>query len=144
MHYKEQQEIARNLRKTPTPTEKVLWQRLRKRAICNQKFLRQVIMRFEVEANRSGFFIVDFFCPEWNLVIEVDGNVHSHQVNYDSAREKILENIGCQVLRFSNDDIFFNIDNVIQKNQFPSSGSPSLIGRGSGGWVNPDILIFKP
>jgi very-short-patch-repair endonuclease len=114
MHYRQQQEIARDLRKSPTPAEKVLWQRLRKKAICNQKFLRQVVMRYEVESNRSGFFIVDFFCPEQNMVIEVDGDIHQRQEKYDRARDHKLKNLGCLVLRFTNDEIFFNMDNVIQ------------------------------
>lgn len=97
---------ARQLRRRPTPTEKTLWQRLRKRQL-GPKFRRQVAI---------GPFIVDFFCREAGLVVEIDGQPHDEapQVELDRARTEWLEDRGFRVLRFRNDEVDQDIQGVTE------------------------------
>jgi very-short-patch-repair endonuclease len=60
-----------------------------------------------------GRFIVDFYCREAKLVIEVDGPVHDHQPEKDSVRQATLEQLGLRVLRFSNDEIHTSMEKVL-------------------------------
>ena len=98
--------IASDLRKNMTRSEKVLWKELRKRKLEGFKFRRQ---------HPIAVFVVDFFCYDAMLVIEVDGNVHesSYQMERDIERTKILNDFGIRELRFKNEDIFNNIEEVV-------------------------------
>lgn len=98
--------LARELRKSPTPAEEVLWQRLRRKQVLGLRFRRQHV--FER-------FIVDFYCPAASLVIEVDGDIHQHQQDYDALRTTFLEALGLCVLRFQNADVFENPTGVIER-----------------------------
>jgi very-short-patch-repair endonuclease len=64
-----------------------------------------------------GRFIVDFYCPQAKLCIEVDGSVHYEpaQAEYDAARTAFLEELGYKVVRITNDDVRYNIDPVIDE-----------------------------
>jgi very-short-patch-repair endonuclease len=74
------------------------------------KFLRQKPI------NR---FVLDFYCSELNLAIEIDGSSHDKKYCYDQARDKFLELIGIKTIRFTNDEILHHIDNVkIKLNNF--------------------------
>ena len=97
---------ARELRKRMTACEKLLWQRLRAKHLLEYKFRRQ---------HPIYKYIVDFYCHQLRLVIEVDGSVHwgVDAVEYDDNRTFELEEFGLQVLRFSNDEVSFNTDHVI-------------------------------
>jgi very-short-patch-repair endonuclease len=87
---------AKELRKSQTPTEEKLWELLRNRKLGGYKFRRQ---------HPIGGFIVDFYCDEVRLVIELDGGVHNRQKGYDLAREQWMEENGYRVLRFENERI---------------------------------------
>jgi very-short-patch-repair endonuclease len=97
---------ARELRKRMTPCEKILWERLKGKNFLGYKFRRQ---------HPLYKYIVDFYCHQLKLVIEVDGSVHlgADAVEYDDNRTFELEEFGLQVLRFSNDEVSFKTDNVI-------------------------------
>jgi very-short-patch-repair endonuclease len=99
---------ARGLRNTMTRSERILWNRLRKRQIDGFKFRRQ---------HAINQFIVDFFCYEAMLIVEVDGGVHSdsYQKERDEGRTAILSEFGLRVIRFSNDEIEHEILLVIDK-----------------------------
>lgn len=97
---------AKDLRHAPTPAENILWQHLRGRKLCGCKFRRQ---------HPLGRFILDFYCIEQRLVIEVDGPIHDHQVEYDLERTHILEALGCRVLRFKNEDVELNLQSVLER-----------------------------
>ena len=101
-------EIARQLRQRQTDAEDILWQNLRNRKLCNLKFRRQ---------HAFENFVLDFYCHEKKLVIEADGNIHNEQdiKVYDNARTKRLQECGIKVLRFTNDEIEKNIDDVINR-----------------------------
>jgi very-short-patch-repair endonuclease len=62
-----------------------------------------------------GIYILDFYCFEANLAIEVDGGIHLNQVEYDNERTKYLESSGLTVLRFNNEDIENDINVVIEE-----------------------------
>jgi very-short-patch-repair endonuclease len=97
---------AGELRKSMTRSEKILWQKLRNKKLNGYHFRRQ---------HPIDTFIVDFFCYEAMLVIEVDGNVHQEptQAEYDFERTRILNCHKIQVLRFSNYQVEKEIDTVL-------------------------------
>ena len=100
-------QFARELRQPLTPMEASLWRQLRNRNL-GFKFRRQ----HEIE-----FFIIDFYCAEVKLCIEIDGASHleKEQQEYDTARTEYLEWLGRKVIRFTNDDVRFNIHAVVQE-----------------------------
>jgi very-short-patch-repair endonuclease len=94
------------MRHKPTEAEKYLWQYLRDRKLDRFKFRRQ---------HTLGQFIVDFYCEEANLVIELDGPVHEYLKIKDTARQEYLQSHEYTVLRFTNDQIIHNIGNVVRQ-----------------------------
>ncbi|WP_460978794.1 endonuclease domain-containing protein [Spirosoma knui] len=101
-------ELRRELRKRQTDTEGSLWEQLRNRQLVGKKFRRQ---------HSFGTFIVDFYCHEHSLVIEIDGSVHNapEAMINDAEREAILRDMDLVILRFLNDDIMSNINEVLNK-----------------------------
>ena len=99
---------AKELRRYQTDAEKKLWARLCKNQISGLHFRRQ---------HPINRFIVDFYCVKINLVVEVDGNIHDLPENklYDIGRSDILNDFGITVIRFSNDKILFNLEDVIKE-----------------------------
>jgi very-short-patch-repair endonuclease len=97
---------ARKLRKHMTEPEIVLWSHIRKRKLYGKYFRRQ---------HPYGIYILDFYCFEANLVIEIDGMIHLGHREYDIERTKNLESSGLKVLRFQNKDIENRLDWVINK-----------------------------
>ena len=81
---------ARQMRKEPTRSESLLWSALRNRRLASRKFRRQ---------HPVGRFILDFYCQEERLAVEVDGPVHETQRQADGERQQILESIGIRFLR---------------------------------------------
>ena len=99
---------ARQLRKIQSNCEKYLWSELRRKNIFGLKFRRQ---------HPIGRYIVDFYCFEKKLIIELDGPVHEDEDRkiYDEKRQKELEYMGYKVIRFKDYDIFDNLDKIINK-----------------------------
>ena len=99
---------ARELRLNVTPQEEILWNQLRNRKLEGFKFRRQ---------HPIGKFIVDFFCYEKMLIVEIDGSVHNvkFQSECDQGRTSILEGLGIRVIRFSNEEIEKDLNSVIDK-----------------------------
>jgi very-short-patch-repair endonuclease len=98
---------ARELRQPQTPAEEKLWYWLRDSQLEGLKFRRQ---------HPLGRFIVDFYCAEKKLVIEVDGDTHftPEQMEYDAARTEWLEEQGLRVARVTNDEVMENLDAVLE------------------------------
>ena len=125
-------ELAKQMRRDPTPAERFAWSLLRKRGVLGLRFRRQHIL--------NGF-IVDFYCPQLRLVLELDGPGHrdAGQSDYDVARSVRLRAGGYRVLRIADDEVsrdrlerllrpFASVDPT------PDVGSPPLpIGRGGRG-----------
>jgi len=100
-------EKAKALRNTLTHAELVLWSYL-KTSPMGLKFRRQ---------HPTGIYIVDFYCHELKLVIEVDGKIHERIENRkdDEKRQKDLEDWGIEVVRFRNDEVELKLEEVINR-----------------------------
>jgi very-short-patch-repair endonuclease len=120
--------LKRRLRSKQTPAEQLIWAKLRGNQIHGLKFRRQ---------HGIDSFIVDFFCPERALVIEVDGDVHAtkNKIKKDRQRENTLHSLGIKVIRYNNDDILHNLMGVLEDialhvSKISTSPNPSLQRRG--------------
>jgi very-short-patch-repair endonuclease len=100
--------IAADLRKSMTPAEKVLWKKLRDKNVKGFRFRRQ---------HPISDFIVDFFCYDSMLVIEIDGDVHDevYQNERDIQRTRLMRNLGIREIRFRNEEVLYHIDHVISE-----------------------------
>ena len=100
--------LAKTLRKNQTPQEKTLWNLLRNHKINKLKFKRQYPI---------GNYIVDFICPEIQLIIEVDGGQHNetNNIEYDKNRTEYLSSRCYTIIRFWNNEIDNNIEGVYKK-----------------------------
>jgi very-short-patch-repair endonuclease len=114
-------EYARALRKKMTPAESILWEHIRNKKL-GAKFRRQ----HPIEA-----YILDFYCHELKVGIEVDGSIHEYGDNklYDTYRTLHLKEYDIKIIRFRNEEVLNNLDEVIArlKNLIPS---PSPKGEG--------------
>ncbi len=97
--------LARNLRKDMTPSEKLLWELLRRKSLSGYRFLRQHPLVYRIDKQWIDFFIADFYSHELSLVIEVDGPVHLKQKEYDHERDSKLSAKGISVLRLKNEEL---------------------------------------
>ena len=97
--------LARRLRSRPTDAEIRLWSRLWRKQLDGFRFRRQHPM---------GPYVVDFFGPEANLVIEVDGGQHSDQAAKDDIRTNWIEARGYRIIRFWNNDVLANTEGVLR------------------------------
>jgi len=96
----------KKLRNNLTFAEVLLWKELKHRKLDGKKFRRQ---------ESVGSYIVDFYCPDEKLVIELDGETHftDEGIIYDVKRTKYLKSIGLRVLRFENNEVLGNIIGVL-------------------------------
>jgi very-short-patch-repair endonuclease len=95
---------ARENRKNPTAAESRIWcEILRMKCFENHKFLRQKPL---------DNYIVDFYCSDLGLVIEIDGDSHAETVEYDAVRTGVLEALGLTVVRYTNHDVMHNLESV--------------------------------
>lgn len=97
-----------------TPAEKELWQYLRDRKLDDYKFLRQHPIVYSNSLTKQDFFILDFYCVDRKLAIELDGKIHDHQKERDMNRDIILNKMGINVLRIKNEELL-NIETVLLK-----------------------------
>ena len=99
-------ELAKELRRSMTAEESVLWERLRGNRLNGLHFRRQQVI--------EGF-IVDFYCHDGALVVEVDGAVHDGQVEEDRARDEVFRGLGLKVLRVRNEEVAQDVEGVLKK-----------------------------
>ncbi|HEX8905839.1 MAG TPA: endonuclease domain-containing protein, partial [Longimicrobiaceae bacterium] len=99
-------DAARVHRKNPTPSESLLWECLRGSRLDGRKFRRQ---------QPVGPFIVDFYCPEERLVVEVDGKIHEHQQREDADRQEALESLGLRFVRVTHEEVIHDLQSAIRK-----------------------------
>jgi len=107
---------AELLRKNMTIAEKLLWERLNK---------NQLGVRFKAQ-HPIDMFIVDFYCHKYKLIIEVDGEIHLNQKDYDEGRTAELNRFDLKVIRFTNEEVLVDIDKVVVeiKSYLNEPGSP--------------------
>ncbi|NOU16419.1 MAG: endonuclease domain-containing protein [Bacteroidales bacterium] len=103
---KELKTNRRNLRSNLTPAVIRLWKCLQNKQLDGRKFRRQ---------HSIGNYIVDFYCSEEKIAIELDGDVHFNPVNekYDIQRDDYIKSLEIKVIRFRNCEVFENIDNIL-------------------------------
>ncbi|HAF48068.1 MAG TPA: hypothetical protein DCL08_02370 [Anaerolineaceae bacterium] len=99
--------LARNLRKNQTDAEQILWSKLRSRELSGFKFRRQ---------HPIDNYILDFYCNEAQLAIEIDGGQHAEKENIkmDDQRTALLNQKGIRVIRYWNNDVLENTDEVLE------------------------------
>jgi len=97
---------AKILRDNLTTCEKLLWERVKQKQICGLRFRRQ---------HPIDFFIADFYCHEAKLVVELDGEIHNQQKEYDDGRSAEMEKYSIKVIRFTNSEIENKIEEVIKR-----------------------------
>ena len=105
---KEYKPIRKNLRNNSTSAEASLWNYLKGRKLLGKKFRRQASI---------GKYVVDFYCPEEKLAIELDGEVHQNDKNHenDTLRDIYLNQLGIAVLRFENRMVFEYLNTVLKE-----------------------------
>jgi very-short-patch-repair endonuclease len=99
-------ETASILRKNMTFSEMLLWEKLKGKQIFGLRFRRQ---------HPINIFIVDFYCHAVRLVVEIDGEIHDQQEEYDDGRSAEMEKFGIRVIRFTNNEVEENIEAVIDR-----------------------------
>jgi len=99
-------ERARELRRAGNLSEVLLWQKLNRGQFRGYDFDRQKII---------GNFIVDFFCLDCNVIIEVDGSSHNNKVEYDHEREAFLVSLGLIVIHIPADDVLYRLTKVMER-----------------------------
>jgi very-short-patch-repair endonuclease len=97
---------CRELRQNSTDAEQLLWSILHNRQVAGMKFRRQHAFKG---------YILDFYCPYSRLGIEIDGGHHLQQEEYDQERTELLQQFGLRILRFWNDEVLNNLENVVGK-----------------------------
>ncbi len=100
-------ENRRKLRKNMTEAEAILWSKLKSKQINGYRFCRQTSVKN---------FIIDFYCSKLKLAIEVDGDLHyltEETIRYDKRRQKEIEKLGIKFLRFTNIEIYKNLNGVL-------------------------------
>jgi very-short-patch-repair endonuclease len=117
--------VVRSLRNNQTESEKIFWNAVRQRKVMDLRFLRQHSFTF-LYNNKERFFIADFYCAKKKLVVEIDGKIHEKQKDYDELREYIIQSLGYKVIRFTNEDIQHDLDNVVKNLEKELSLLPSF------------------
>jgi len=98
-------EHVKSLRQNQTKAERLLWVQLRARRTGGVRFRRQ---------HALGPFILDFYCHAAKLAIEIDGDSHDLQIEYDERRTDWLKRFGIDVMRFANRDVLENLEGVVR------------------------------
>ncbi len=100
-------ERRRRLRRNMPNAEVIMWSKLKQRQIGGRKFRRQYSV---------GPYVIDFYCAELKLAIELDGESHLRKgaKEYDKERQSRIEQYGIQFLRFTNADVYHNLYGVLQ------------------------------
>jgi len=91
-----------------TRAERLLWSQLKGKKISNTRFLRQYGV---------GSYVIDFYSPQVRLAVEIDGATHSSedQKEYDTQRQSEIETLGIHFLRFTNQEVYYYLDSVLEK-----------------------------
>ena len=99
---------ARLLRNNITEAEKIMWEKLKDRNVFKARFRRQ---------HPIGIFIVDFYCNEYKLAVEIDGEIHlkNEVIEYDDGRTHDIEKFGIKILRFTNNEVYTDLNKVLEE-----------------------------
>jgi len=121
--------LARKLRKNPTPSEKMLWEALRERKFFGHHLRRQAPF---------GRYIFDIYCAKKRIAFEIDGKSHNKRKRYDNLRDAEVAGSLVTIIRFSNNEVMINLDDVLEKIHnalktvlSPSSDKSGHVGEGN-------------
>ena len=133
--YYEMHERAKKLRREMTPAENILWKELRTNKLNGLHFRRHTCPGGRCQGQIIDGYISDFYCHQHALVVEVDGDIHEIQEEYDAERDAHLIARGFRILRFKNEDVFKNLPAVLKKivETCSLADSPFPTGKGAGG-----------
>ncbi|HEU5069594.1 MAG TPA: endonuclease domain-containing protein [Verrucomicrobiae bacterium] len=123
-------ERAHTLRRIMTLAEVLLWNRLKRKQLCGYDFDRQ---------RPLGQRIVDFYCKELNLAVDVDGSVHDHLREQDERRHKEIETLGVTHLRFWNYEVKNDMESVLKKIEDWIRAEETKRG-----WPSREVPVFVP
>ena len=103
-----EKEKRRSLRNNMSPTETLVWSRLRYNQVLGYKFRRQ---------SSVGPYVLDFYCPALKLAVEIDGDSHfvAGAIEYDQRRQAFIESFGIHFLRFTNREVNHKLEAVLEK-----------------------------
>ena len=105
---------CRELRKKSTKAERIFWEQVRNKRFSGKKFYRQYPLLHEI-TGKETFFILDFYCHEAKLAVEIDGGIHKRLVKEDMLKDEVLNNMGIRVMRFQNREIEEGLKNAMKK-----------------------------
>lgn len=105
MKYFEIKQTAQKFRKNPTKAEERLWLYLKNKQIEGYQFYRQHPIIYDSNGNEHFFYIPDFYCSTKKLAIELDGKIHEFQKANDTLRDRRLNEMGINVVRFKNEEL---------------------------------------
>lgn len=106
--------VCRELRRNETSAEEVLWGAIRNKNLSGKKFYRQHPIFYDI-TGKETFFVADFYSFSEKLVIELDGRYHKYRLKEDKYRTDILNSLGLKVIRFKNEEVLNNLDEVLLK-----------------------------
>ena len=115
--------FARILRKEQTKAERLIWELIRGRKFMGLKFRRQHVI--------EGF-VLDFYCRELKLGIEIDGGIHLKRKEYDRLRQEIVESEGINIIRIKNQEIANNKRSILNKIKEVIANQPLPLSLGEG------------
>jgi len=105
---KELKGLRQNLRNNMPPAERILWSKLKGKQLEKYKFRRQ---------HSIEDFVLDFYCPQAGLAIELDGDSHydTDKPEYDAERSRKIELHGIKIIRFTNTEVYDSLDGVVDQ-----------------------------
>ena len=114
------EDVRRELRHNQTDAETALWEQLRKSQLEGRKFRRQ---------HSVGVYVLDFYCPQERLAVEVDGGIHNtpEQQEHDAIRDATLLQLAIRTIRIANEDLENHIESVLKriKAEFKTASIPN-------------------
>jgi very-short-patch-repair endonuclease len=105
--------LAKHLRRNMTKAERVFWNAVRNNKVMGLQFRRQQVI---------GKYIADFYCSRLRLAVELDGDVHLKQRDYDRHREEAIKRYDIGIMRFGNEEVLSDIGKVIGEIERTISG----------------------
>ena len=122
-HYLKVRAFAREMRKNPTEAEIFFWEKVRGRKLFGLKWNRQYVVQCLFDSTSMKYYIADFHCNQFKLIIELDGPIHLDQIDNDLIRTEDLNQFGFKVLRFTNDQVLNHwdeVEEILRKNTIQS------------------------
>jgi very-short-patch-repair endonuclease len=126
--------LAKELRRNMTLSEVLLWNELKQKQLSGYDFDRQ---------RPISDYIVDFYCKELSLAVEIDGDTHIYKYDYDEERQRALEKLGVHFLRFEDVEVKKNMNNVLRViEDWIRKNKPTPIPSGEGNLMEDNFVNY--